>query len=163
MSVHRIKKYGAPVLRDKAEQVTAFDAKLEKLLRDLEDTLRKCGGLGLAAPQIGVRRRVFVAFDEGKKRLFKIINPQVLEASGEEIEIEGCLSFPDIFFSIKRPLRVVISCETQKGRRTQIEATGLLARCFVHEIDHLNGKLIIDYATAQEKKCWKEKLDKLAG
>jgi peptide deformylase len=159
VAVHKIRKYGTGVLREKTAPVAVFDSRVEKLLRNLEDTLRASGGMGLSAPQIGARHRVFVAFDEGRKRLFRVVNPQILEVAGEELEMEGCLSFPEVFFSIKRPARVVMSCMSPKGRKTVLEATGMLARCFLHEIDHLEGKLIIDYATPHERKFWKEKLE----
>ncbi|HOC02747.1 MAG TPA: peptide deformylase [Candidatus Ratteibacteria bacterium] len=162
MTVKRIKKYGAEILREKSKEITDFGKKTRDLFDNLEDTLAKAGGLGLAAPQIGIGLRAFVAFDKDKRRIFRIVNPEVLYTDDEEeIDMEGCLSFPEIFFSINRPKSVLIRGLTNSGKKIEIKAEGLLARCFLHEIEHLDGILIIDHASSQEKQFWQERLKQI--
>ncbi|MCM8815890.1 MAG: peptide deformylase [Candidatus Omnitrophica bacterium] len=162
MTERRIRKYGAEVLRKPSKNVSDFGKKTQTLFRDLEETLEKVGGLGLAAPQIGVNLRAFVALDKEKGKIFKIVNPEIVFVDSETvIDMEGCLSFPEIFFAIPRPKRVVVKGYTDSGKSITIEASDILARCFAHEIDHLNGVLIIDHASRQEKEFWKEKISQL--
>lgn len=162
MAVKRIRKYGAEILRKKSEEIVDFGKKTQDLLKNLEDTLIKSGGLGLAAPQIGIGLRAFIAFDWDRKKLFKIVNPEILYSDDDkEIDMEGCLSFPEIFFAISRPKSVVIKGMTGSGRKIEVKAEGLLARCFLHEIEHLDGILIIDYASDKEKKFWQERLNQI--
>ncbi|MCM8764856.1 MAG: peptide deformylase [Candidatus Omnitrophica bacterium] len=163
MTVRRIRKYGAEVLRKPSKNISDFGKKTRDLFRDLEETLQKVGGLGLAAPQIGVNVRAFVALDKEKEKIIKIANPEIVFTDSEtEIDMEGCLSFPEIFFAISRPKRVVLKGYTNSGKAITIETAGILARCFLHEIDHLDGVLIIDHASKQEKEFWKEKISQLA-
>ncbi|MCM8806090.1 MAG: peptide deformylase [Candidatus Omnitrophica bacterium] len=160
MTVRRIRKYGAPVLRQKAKEISDFGEKTQKLFNDLEQTLEKASGLGLAAPQIGIGLRAFIALDREKDKLVKIVNPEIIEVDSEqEIDMEGCLSFPEVFFAISRPKRVLIKGYTNSGKKIILEAKGILARCFLHEIEHLDGILIIDHASQKEKEFWKEKLE----
>lgn len=152
MPVKRIRKYGADVLRKKSLPVEDISEKTFKLIQNLEETLKKVKGVGLAAPQIGILQRVFIANDPDTKKLIKIINPEIVEIEGYEIDMEGCLSFPGICFSIKRPSKIILMGWTPRGKKIIISAKGLLARCFAHENDHLNGILIVDYASDEEKK-----------
>lgn len=152
MAVKKIKKYGTEVLRKKSLPVEDISEKTIKIIQNLEDTLKESKGVGLAAPQIGILQRIFIANDPDTKKLIRIINPEIIETEGSEIDIEGCLSFPGIYFSIKRPIKVTITGWTPKGKKIIIPVKGLLARCFVHECDHLDGVLIIDYASKEEKK-----------
>jgi peptide deformylase len=152
MSVKKIKQYGADVLRKKSLPVENITGKTIKIIENLEDTLKESKGVGLAAPQIGVLQRVFIAIDPDTKKVIKIINPQIIESEDSEIDIEGCLSFPSIYFSIKRPKKIVIKGLSPKGKEIIVPVKGLLARCFAHECDHLDGVLIIDYASKEEKK-----------
>lgn len=162
MTQRRIRKYGAEILRKRANEIVDFGKKTQKLFEDLEETLLKVEGLGLAGPQIGVGLRAFVAIDREKQKIFKIANPEIVKVDSEtEIDMEGCLSFPGIFFAISRPKRILIAGFTNTGRKINLEATGLLARCFLHEIEHLDGILIIDHADLKEKEYWKEKLTQL--
>jgi N-formylmethionyl-tRNA deformylase len=96
-----------------------------------------------------------------KNNLITVINPEIIEKEGEDIDLEGCLSFPEIYFSIKRAKRVVIKGYNEKGKEIIVEGYNLISRCFQHEIDHLNGILIIDYATEIEKEQYKEKIENL--
>lgn len=162
MTIRRIRKYPAEVLRKRSNEITEFGKKTQTLFKDLEETLAKTGGLGLAAPQIGVNLRAFVAFNREKQKLLKIVNPVIDFVSSEtEIDMEGCLSFPEIFFSISRPKKVVLKGYTDSGKKICIEAEDILARCFLHEIEHLDGILIIDHASTKEKEFWKEKIAQL--
>ncbi|HOL22527.1 MAG TPA: peptide deformylase [bacterium] len=160
--MRKIRIYGEDVLKKKAGEVKNIDDKIEKLIKSMKQTLQKAQGLGLAAPQVGISKRVFIALDKDSDRIITVINPEILKISEDsEIDMEGCLSFPEIYFAIQRAKKVVLKAYDEKGKEFFIEADGLLARCFQHEMDHLNGRLIIDYATEEEKKFWKEKLSRL--
>lgn len=159
--MERIRKYGDKVLRRKSKEVKDIDEKVQKIIKDMKEVLFSAKGIGLAAPQIGILKRIFLAIHPDNKNLIVVINPVIVEKSGKEIDMEGCLSFPGVYFSIPRAKKVVISGINEKGKEIEIEGDGLLARCFQHEIDHLNGVLIIDYATEEEKKLWKEKLQQI--
>ncbi|HOL35352.1 MAG TPA: peptide deformylase [bacterium] len=164
MTVRRIRKYPAEILRKKAEEITDFGKKTQDLFRDLEETLEKSCGLGLAAPQIGMSRRAFVAVDREEKKIYRIVNPVIADMDSEnDIDMEGCLSFPEIYFAISRPKKILISGYTSTGKKIKIQAEGILARCFLHEMEHLDGILIIDYASKQEKEFYQEKLNRLIG
>jgi len=154
----RIRVYGEDVLRKKTEEIGNMDAEVKKLIKSMVSTLKQKNGLGLAAPQIGVPKRIFLALNENKNGIITAINPVLADTEGEEIDLEGCLSFPEVYFSIQRARKAVLKAHDEKGREFIIEAKGLLARCFQHEMDHLNGKLIIDYASDEEKKVWREKI-----
>ncbi|MCM8809340.1 MAG: peptide deformylase, partial [Candidatus Omnitrophica bacterium] len=118
-------------------------------------------GIGLAANQVGILKRIFIAYDKEKENLITVINPEIVDAKEIEIDLEGCLSFPEIYFSISRNKVVTVKGINENGKEIIIEGKDLLARCFQHEIDHLNGILIIDYASEQEKKYYQEKLEQL--
>ena len=159
--MRKIRKYGEEVLRKKAEVVENIDEKIDRLIRSMKETLLNVKGVGLAAPQVGVPKRIFIAYDREKNNLITVINPEILEKTGEEIDIEGCLSFPEIYFSINRSKITVIKGLNEKGKDIILEGRGLMSRCFQHEIDHLNGILIIDYASEEEKKYYTNKLKEL--
>jgi peptide deformylase len=143
MSVVPIRLFGDPVLRTEAEPVTDFDRSLRNLVRDLTRTLDEAGGSGLAAPQIGVGLRVFV-FDSGGVR-GHLVNPGLGFPDDEEQEdLEGCLSFPGLYFDVKRRRNVVAKGFTELGDPVQVVGTDMLARCLQHETDHLDGVLFID-------------------
>ncbi len=154
----RVRVYGEEVLRKRAEEIKDIDAGVKKLLKNMLSTLRQKNGLGLAATQIGVPRRIFLALDRDRDTIVTAINPEIADTEGREIDIEGCLSFPEVYFAIERSKKVVLRAHDEKGREIVVETEGLLARCFQHEIDHLNGRLIIDYASDEEKKIWQEKI-----
>ncbi|MCM8818777.1 MAG: peptide deformylase [Candidatus Omnitrophica bacterium] len=159
--MRKIRTYGEPILRKKAEEVKDIDDKTLKLINSMKETLLKAQGIGLAGPQVGVSKRIFITYDKEKENFITLINPVILEKNGYEIDIEGCLSFPEIFFSINRAKKVIVKGINEKGKEIIVEANGIIARCFQHEIDHLNGILIIDYATQNEKNFYKEKLEHL--
>ena len=137
-------KYGEPVLTEKAKDVAAFDAALEKLVRGMHETMIHDRGMGLAAPQVGVSLRVFIVGIDGEPlRVF--INPKITAASEETSEYEeGCLSFPGLYFNVERPTAVEVEAFDTHGTPFKLSADGILARVIQHENDHLDGVLFID-------------------
>lgn len=143
MALRNIIKYNqSDILRKKSKYVDNIDNKVLQLIDDMVETMYKKKGVGLAAPQVGVLKKVIVV-DIGNG-LIKLINPEIIEQEGEQQDIEGCLSVPMIVEEVKRPYRVKVKGVNEVGEKLEIEATGLLARAFCHEIDHLNGILFID-------------------
>jgi peptide deformylase len=130
------------ILRKKSRAVEKIDSKILTLLKDMAETMYNANGAGLAAPQVGILRRL-VVIDDGTG-LIKLINPIIVEADGEQQEMEGCLSIPGIYGRVKRPEKVVVNALDENGELLNLEGTGLLARALCHEIDHLNGVLFID-------------------
>lgn len=133
------------LLRKRSREVTSFDARLATLLDDMAETMYAADGVGLAAVQVGVLRRA-VVIDCGEKR-YELINPEILETSGEQTGAEGCLSFPDQYGEVTRPNYVKVRAQDRRGNWYEAEGEGLLARAFCHEIDHLDGVLFPDHAT----------------
>jgi peptide deformylase len=143
MAIRPIRLFGDPVLRTPAEPVTDFDRQLRSLVKDLTETLRDAAGAGLAAPQIGVGLRAF-AFDVGDVRGY-IVNPVLTFPDDQEEDgEEGCLSFPGLYFDVKRRRSVIARGFTDRGDPMQVVGSGQLARCLQHETDHLDGVLFID-------------------
>jgi peptide deformylase len=162
----QIVKYGDPVLREVSEPIEKVDSKIKDLVSDLTDTLIAANGLGLAAVQIGVLLRLFIvdmtAIDPTAS-LKVYINPEILETSAEEIELEeGCLSFPGIYQKITRPARARVRATDVNGNVFEEELDGIPARAVLHEYDHIEGKLYIDYLTPLAKTMLKGQLKKLA-
>ncbi len=143
MSVRQLHLLGSPVLRQRAYEVARVDDEVRALIADLFDTMRAARGVGLAANQIGVARRVAVVSVEEQGE-YVLVNPLIVESSGEQLGEEGCLSIPDIFADVERQERVVVEALDEEGRRRRIEATGMLARAIQHEVDHLDGILFLD-------------------
>lgn len=140
MAVRNIVKKGDEVLLKKSKEVKEINEKVLELLDDMKETMYGNGnGVGLAAPQVGILKRI-VVIDVGEG-LIELINPVVVEQEGEQIEAEGCLSIPGVWGTVKRPARVVVEYYNRKGHKERKEGTGLLAICFCHEIDHLDGIL----------------------
>jgi len=155
-----IVKYPDPVLRQIAEPVDPEDPSLDALISDMADAMYMDEGVGLAAPQIGISKRVIV-LDVGEN-LMALVNPEIIRASEERDAVEeGCLSLPDIRVDVSRPVIVDVRGIDSQGSSQEIRANGLLARALQHEIDHLNGILIIDHATAIQRTFLKSKLKKL--
>jgi peptide deformylase len=149
MAVRTILHYPDKRLRQEAQQVTQFDAELERLLSDMAETMYAAPGVGLAAPQIGVALKVFVidiATGENQPSDLRVfINPEILESSGEVCNEEGCLSFPGIHEDVTRAERVRVRAQNAKGEFFELETDGFLAIAIQHENDHLNGKLMVDH------------------
>ncbi len=143
MSVRRIHSFVDPVLRRRAQPVERIDKAMRRLIDDMIDTMRAADGIGLAAPQVGVSHRLFVA--ELDDTVYVVVNPRVLRASrATEVADEGCLSLPGYVGAVERRARVIVRGLDRRGKEVTIEAEGMLARCFQHEIDHLDGVLYTD-------------------
>jgi peptide deformylase len=150
MATHPVRLFGDPVLKQPARDVEELDGSLVALAETMYDTMYEAIGLGLAAPQIGVQRRVFT-YDVGEGPR-TIINPEIVDASGEWVYNEGCLSVPGIHFEIVRPKLVTLRGIGLDGNELEIEADEVLARVFQHEIDHLDGVLLLDRLEPDERK-----------
>ena len=144
MSKKTILHIGDPLLRAVSHPVTKFDLRLQMIARDMGETMYAADGIGLAAPQIGLMRRLIVidVYDEQGLRVF--VNPEIIKAEGDVAMEEGCLSIPGRRGCVKRPEKVTVKYQDVKGRFQEIQADGILARALQHEIDHLNGVLYVD-------------------
>jgi peptide deformylase len=143
MSLLPLHLLGSPVLRQHSPEVKTVDDEMRRLVEDMFETMDAAKGIGLAANQVGVSRRVAVVDVEGDR--FAMINPRIIETEGRAVAEEGCLSIPDIYGDVTRPDRVVIEALDSAGNRYRKEATGLKARAIQHEIDHLDGILFLDH------------------
>lgn len=150
VSQYTIRVYGDPVLKQRAAEVTDIDGRLAKLVEDMIETMYAAPGAGLAAPQVGVQKRLFV-YDagDGPKTL---VNPVISESSGEWEYEEGCLSVPGLYFPIVRPKQVHLTGYDLEGNEVNIEADEFEARVFQHELDHLNGTLLLEHLDADTRK-----------
>jgi len=161
MALREVKKYPDPILRKKAALVEEIDDGVHAIIQDMFDTMEDEFGVGLAAPQIGISRRIItVSINEKGFEHLALVNPVIVRASGETVvSEEGCLSIPRINADVERPRKVVVHGTTRNGRAVEIDASGLLARVLQHEIDHLNGVLFIDRLSEKEKKRTKPEID----
>ena len=150
MPIQDIRLFGDPVLRTPADEVTAFDKELRQLVSDLQDTMLDAPGAGLAAPQIGVGLRVFTYYVDDV--LGHLVNPRLDLSDEMQDGEEGCLSFPGVYYDTPRALRMVAKGQDQHGEPVTIEGSELLARCFQHESDHLDGILVIDRMDRDQRK-----------
>jgi peptide deformylase len=141
LSLLTIVKHPAVVLETECEKVTIFDRSLSKLLNDMYDTMLEADGVGLAAPQVGVLKQVAVVDIGDDRGRIDLINPIILDSTGEQVGPEGCLSFPDLFGEVSRADYVKVRAQNKRGKIYIIEAHGYLARAIQHEIDHLHGVL----------------------
>jgi len=145
MALRHVRKNGDPVLRKKAEQVSRFTPGLLQLLDDMAETMIDSEGAGLAAPQVGISKRVIVVRDEDS--ILELINPVVVSRKGNVVDVEGCLSFPGIYGEVPRAEHVQVTGLNREGKEVRLDAKGFLARVFQHEIDHLEGILFVDRAS----------------
>lgn len=151
MAVMGIKIFPDPILRKKGEAILGIGKEESRILADMAETMYLKGGVGLAAIQVGaLKNMVVIDIGEG---LMKLINPVILKKEGVEIQEEGCLSVPDKCVNVKRSKKIIVDYLNEDGRATRLAADGLLARVIQHEIDHLFGKLIIDYLSPLKKLC----------
>ena len=157
MGLRKILTTRDPALHKVCKPVTAFDGKLHKLLDDMKETLLDAGGVGLAAPQVGILRRVVVV-DMGAEEpeLLELVNPELLETSGEQCGAEGCLSVPGKYGLVKRPNYARVRAQDRDGNWFEAEGEALIARCFCHELDHLDG---IVYTEIMERFLTDEELE----
>ncbi|MED3564303.1 peptide deformylase [Bacillus xiapuensis] len=147
MTIRKIVNYPAEILEQPCKAVTKFDRKLGKLLDDMYDTMIQYDGVGLAAPQIGLDERIAIVDIDDNHGTIEMINPRLLESSGEQNGPEGCLSFPGLFGEVSRADYVKIEALNRKGKKYTFEAKGFLARAIQHEMDHLDGVLFTSKVT----------------
>src|SRR6185503_3393396 len=163
--IRPILRYGAEVLHQPAATVTEITPDIQQLVDDMIQTMYAAPGIGLAATQVGVSLRIFVAdvsFGRNATDLMAFINPEFMERDGMQLEEEGCLSVPGFNATVARPSRAVIKALNRDGEEHMVEATGLLARCFQHEMDHLDGTLFVDRLRGLQKDFIVRKIKKLA-
>lgn len=145
----KIRIYGDSVLRKKAKPVDSVSEEEKKILEQMLVIMRESGGVGLAAPQIGLSKRLIVI--EYGDKILMLANPEILDKQGCELSEEGCLSFPDVVVKIKRNKKIVVEALNKDNKKTKIHLDDILSRAVQHEIDHLDGKLIIDYVSLLDK------------
>ena len=162
--IYPIVKYGNPVLERPAEKVTVFDKELETLIEDMFESMYEAHGVGLAAPQIGIGRRIAVidvSFKEDPKAKLVLVNPEIIHTQGKHTQSEGCLSIPEFRENVTRPDQVTVRAQDVHGDVYEKTGEELLARAFLHETDHLNGKLYISHLSALKRDLMKRKIKKL--
>ena len=162
--IRPILKFGAAELQRESEPVETFDGKLRDLARDMLETMYAAPGIGLAAPQVGVNLRLLVvdiSAGEEKGNQIILVNPEILEAEGEQKGEEGCLSIPGFTAMVDRPKRIRIAGRDTRGNRVELEAEDLLARALCHEVDHLDGVLYLDRISFFKRDLIKRKIRKL--
>jgi peptide deformylase len=163
MALLPILRYPDPRLHTVAAPVTEVDDEIRKLVADMAETMYEAPGIGLAATQVDVHRRIVVIdVSEDKSGLMALINPEILERSGEQVCEEGCLSVPGIYEKVSRAERVKVRALNENGESFEFEADGLLAVCVQHEIDHLDGKVFVEYLSQLKLGRIKSKLAKKA-
>ena len=162
--IRPILKYGDTVLHDRAKPVEAITPEIERLVDDMIETMYAAPGIGLAAPQIGVPLRIFVvdiSVGRDPKALLVLVNPDFVEREGTQLEEEGCLSVPGFNATVARPSRATVKGLDRNGVDHEVTGTGLLARCFQHEMDHLDGTLFVDRLRGLQKDLIVRKIKKL--
>jgi peptide deformylase len=162
--IYQIVKFGDPVLEKPAEPVTVFDDELRKLIDDMFESMYEAHGVGLAAPQIGISKRlsvIDVSFKEDPDAKLVLVNPEIIKTEGRLTQQEGCLSLPEFRENVSRPKRVTIKAQDAQGNWYEKTGEDLLARAFLHETDHLNGKLYISHISALKRDLIKRKIRKL--
>lgn len=164
LKIHAVVKYPDPVLAQPAEPITVFDASLRKLVAEMFESMYVAQGIGLAAPQIAISKRLTVidiGFKKNPKDKLVLINPEIIESRGTQIEEEGCLSLPDIREKVKRAAWVKVKAQNEHGEWFETEGEELLARAMLHEIDHLDGVLFIDRISRLKRELVLRKIRKL--
>jgi peptide deformylase len=162
--IRPIMLYGASVLEKPSEPVKNITDQEIKLIQDMVETMYKAPGVGLAAPQVGVSKRIMVTDPSGgsnKNQLLTIVNPEIVFAEGEQFEEEGCLSIPGFTAEVSRPKKVILRGLDLDGKEITVEGSGLLARAFCHEMDHLNGIFFLEHLSFLKRDLIKRKIRKL--
>ena len=150
MALRNILKDTDEQLRKKSREVTEYNKRIHTLLDEMRETLIEADGVGLAAPQVGVLRRVVIVMDTSKEdltpeeQIIELINPEIIEEEGEQYGTEGCLSVPGVYGYVTRPMKVTVKAFDRNGKQFEVTGEGLTARAFCHEIDHLEGQLFTD-------------------
>lgn len=157
MAILEIKEYGEPVLREKAIPIKEIIPEILNLIKDMAETMYADSGVGLAAPQVGVSKRIILV-DGEEDGLIVLINPMIIQSEGEVVEEEGCLSVPGIYSKVKRLSKVTVKALNENGDSIEITKEGLIARALQHEIDHLDGILFIDRIGRMERQILLNKL-----
>lgn len=147
MAIYGVVTNGDAILRETAREVTKFDDRVQRLVGNMIETVILEDGVGLAAPQIGISKRVIIAFKEEKEGFMEVVNPVIIEEEGEQIGTEGCLSVPGKIGMVKRAQRIRVLGKTALGEDLDFVAVDMFARIIQHEVDHLNGVLFIDRAS----------------
>jgi peptide deformylase len=161
MSTLAILEFPDPRLRTLAQPVTEFDPALKQLVADMFETMYAAPGVGLAATQVNVHRQVLVAdMSEDGNQPLALVNPRLLEKSGEQVYQEGCLSFPGIYADVERALRVKVAAQDTDGKAIELDVEGPLAVCIQHEMDHLQGKLFVDYLSPLKRSLLLKRMEK---
>jgi peptide deformylase len=165
MSLLQIVHYPSPVLLSVGRPVDAEDLSngLKQLATDMFETMEKAGGVGLAAPQIGISKRLFVMdvpVEEGRER-HVLVNPQIIHMEGEQVGEEGCLSFPGLFQTVRREMRVIVKAQDLEGNDMELDVSDLAARCILHETDHCDGIVFLDRMTPLKREAAKRKIKTL--
>jgi len=162
--IHEIVKYPDPILSKRGEPVTVFDEKLKTLVEEMFESMYAAQGIGLAAPQIGISRRltvIDVSFKKDPEGKIVLINPEIVDREGKQYEEEGCLSLPEIREKVRRAAKVKVRAQDVEGNWFESEGEELLARAFQHEIDHLDGILFIDHLSRLKRDLVKAKIRKM--
>ncbi|MEJ2213193.1 MAG: peptide deformylase [Gammaproteobacteria bacterium] len=161
MAILEILHYPDPRLRNEAKPVTEVDAEIQQLVKDMFETMYDAPGIGLASIQVNVPKRVIVVdVSEDQDQPLCFINPEVVETEGEETMDEGCLSVPGFYETVQRAEKIRVKALNEKGEAFEMDADGLLAVCIQHEIDHLDGKLFVDYISPLKRNRIRKKLEK---
>ncbi|TXK97323.1 peptide deformylase [Methylococcaceae bacterium HT1] len=162
MSILSILEFPDPRLRTVAKPVVNVDKAIESLVDDMLETMYEAHGVGLAATQVDIHKRIIVIdTSEDKNNPLCLINPEIIKQMGEEESDEGCLSVPGVFEPVTRAEGITVTAQDQQGRTFELEAGGLLAVCIQHEMDHLQGKLFVDYLSSLKRQRIKKKMTKL--
>ncbi len=162
--IYPIVKYGNPVLEKPAETITEFNDELKKLTDDMFESMYAAHGVGLAAPQIGISKRLAVidiTFKEDPNAKLVLVNPEIVKKEGKQSGNEGCLSLPDFRETVSRPKKVTVRAQDLEGKWFETSGEDLLARAFMHETEHLHGKLYISHISALKRDLMRRKIKKL--
>jgi len=167
MSALKLRYYGDPILRRETQNIVEFDSDLDRFIQDMFETMRENGGVGLAAPQVGDVRSIIVIDvseeeDEEQSEPIVMINPDIQELYGSCVLEEGCLSIPEVRVEIERPEEIKVKFQNEKGEKKEIQCEGILARIVQHEVDHLRGRLMVDYISSVKRDLLKSKLQKIS-
>lgn len=166
MALKRIVHYPEPVLLTVGKPVAEgeFGPELQKVVEDMFETMYDAGGVGLAAPQVGLSQRLFVMDvpdEEGRSDKLAFINPEIIRVEGEQVGDEGCLSFPGLYQTVKREMRVIVQAQDVSGEKFEKDLTDLAARCVLHETDHCDGIVFLDRMTPLKRQLAKRKIKRL--